>query len=246
MRPDFDSLSPANGGEGGLVGRHSNELALLRLLQLASPSLPVGAYSYSEGLEYAVHAQWVRDVPTLHAWLRDGLLDGAAQLEAAVAVRVYDAYVRADAKDVESWDDWLTAARETDELRAQSHDMGRALLRLLADLVPPLPTARAWLARSANFATVFAMTGAHWAIPREATVAAYLQSWVGNLVGAGVKLVPLGQTAGQQLLVDLQPVVLQATASALCVADDDLGVANCGLTLASMAHETQYSRLFRS
>lgn len=241
---------PLPQGEGGGPARDMRadlfDLALLRLLQLASPSLPVGAYSYSEGLEYAVQARWVRDVPTLHAWLRDGLIDGAAQLEAAVVARVYDAYARGDLETVARWDDWLTAARETEELRAQSLDMGRALLRLLADLVPPVPTARAWLARSCNFATVFAMAGAHWTIAREATVAAYLQSWVGNLVGAGVKLIPLGQTAGQQMLLDLQPVVLQATSSASGAADEDLGVANCGLTLASMAHETQYSRLFRS
>lgn len=228
------------------IAASADTSALLRLLQLASPTLPVGAYSYSEGLEYAVHSGWVRDAHGLHEWLRDGLIEGAAQLEAAIVVRVYDAYARGETDWIERWDDWLTAARETEELRAQSHDMGRALLRLLADLSPPLPEARAWLARRCNFATAFAMAGAHWAIAREATVAAYLQSWVGNLVGAGVKLIPLGQTAGQQLLLDLQPALLQATSLALGVADDDLGVANCGLALASMAHETQYSRLFRS
>ncbi|MFP5348320.1 MAG: urease accessory protein UreF [Gammaproteobacteria bacterium] len=219
---------------------------LLRLLQLASPSLPVGAYSYSEGLEYAVHAGWVRDAQSLQTWLRDGLLDGAAQLEAAIVARVHDAYVGGETNGSERWDDWLSAARETEELRAQSHDMGRALLRLLADLSPPLPVARAWLARSCNFATAFAMAGAQWGIAREATVVAYLQSWVANLASAGVKLIPLGQTAGQQLLLELQPTVLQAVSLALAASDDDLGVANCGLALASMAHETQYSRLFRS
>lgn len=221
-------------------------LMVLRLLQLASPALPVGAYSYSEGLEHAVHAGWVRDAPSLQTWLRAGLIDGAAQLEAAIVVRVHDTYANGDASGIERWDDWLSAARETAELRSQSHDMGRALLRLLADLAPPLPVARTWLARSCNFATAFAMAGAHWGITREATVAAYLQSWVANLASAGVKLIPLGQTAGQQLLLELQPIMLQAASLALTTSDDHLGVANCGLALASMAHETQYSRLFRS
>jgi urease accessory protein len=220
--------------------------ALLRLLQLASPSLPVGAYSYSEGLEYAVHAGWVRNACELREWLHDALTDGAAQLEAAVLVRAIDVLSRGDFEAAKRWDDWLTATRETEELRAQSWDMGRALMRLLGDLSPPAPDAAAWLARSCNFVTAFAIAARHWRIAREATVLAYLQSWVSNLVGAGVKLIPLGQTAGQQLLWDLQPSVVLAAAQAVGVSDDDLGVANWGLAHASMAHETQYSRLFRS
>jgi urease accessory protein len=223
-----------------------NPPALLRLLQLASPALPVGAYSYSEGIEYAVQAGWVRDAGSLRTWLRDGLLDGTAQVEAAVLVRVHDACARGDRIAAERWDDWLTATRETEELRAQSLDMGRALMRLLADLSPPVPGARDWLARPCNFATAFALAGAHWAIAREALVAAFLHGWAANLVSAGVKLIPLGQTAGQQLLWDLQETIAQAAAVAAAVADDDLGAANWGLALASMAHETQYSRLFRS
>jgi urease accessory protein len=219
---------------------------LVRLLQLASPALPVGAYSYSEGLEYAVHAGWVQDAPGLKEWLRDGLLEGSARLEAAVLVRVYDAMRAGDRGWAERWDDWLTAARETEELRAQSHDMGRALLRLLAALAPGVPQAGAWLARPCNFASAFAIAAAHWGIPRAAAVTAYLQCWVSNLVGAGVKLIPLGQTAGQQVLWDLQDAVREAAELAAGVADDELGAANWGLALASMAHETQYSRLFRS
>lgn len=219
---------------------------LVRLLQLASPALPVGAYSYSEGLEYAVHAGWVQDAHGLQEWLHDGLLEGSARLEAAVLVRVYDATRAGDRGWAERWDDWLTAARESEELRAQSHEMGRALLRLLADLAPGVPQARTWLARSCNFASAFALAAANWGIPRASAVTAYLQCWVSNLVSAGVKLIPLGQTAGQQLLWDLQEPVRAAAALAAGVADDDLGVANWGLALASMAHETQYSRLFRS
>lgn len=219
---------------------------LVRLLQLASPALPVGAYSYSEGLEYAVHAGWVQDARGLKQWLHDGLREGSARLEAAVLVRVYDATCCGDCAWAERWDDWLTAARESEELRAQSHDMGRALLRLLADLDPGVPQARAWLARPCNFASAFAIAAASWRIPRAAAVTAYLQCWASNLVSAGVKLIPLGQTAGQQLLWDLQEPLLAAAECAAGVADDDLGVASWGLALASMAHESQYSRLFRS
>jgi urease accessory protein len=219
---------------------------LLRLLQIASPSLPVGAYSYSEGLESAVHAGTVRDAGTLRVWIEDGLEYGAARLEAAILVRVYDAWRRGRLEQVQTWDRWLGAARESEELRNQSLDMGRALLRLLKDLDPPLPNVAALFAAPCNFASVFGVATAHWEIGRTAAVAAYLQSWVANLVSAGVKLVPLGQTAGQQLLWDLQEPIVRASQAAAHVADEDLGVGNWGLALAGMAHETQYSRLFRS
>ncbi|HLD14315.1 MAG TPA: urease accessory protein UreF [Burkholderiales bacterium] len=220
--------------------------ALLRLLQLASPALPVGAYSYSEGLEYAVHAGWVRDAHDLRDWLHHGLLEGAAQLEAAVLVRVYDAWRGDDLDRLRNWDDWLSATRESEELRNQSLDMGRALLRLLKDLEPPLPHVAELFAAACNFATAFGIAAVHWGIAREDATTAYLQSWMANLVGAGVKLIPLGQTAGQQLLWDLQDDVVRAAQTARQIADEELGASNWGLTLASMAHETQYSRLFRS
>ncbi len=219
---------------------------LLGLLQLASPSLPVGAYSYSEGLEYAVYAGAVKDVVDLRGWIEDGLLAGTAKLEAAVLARVYRERRHGDRKLVAHWDAWLTVTRESEELRAQSHDMGRALLRLLRDLEPGLPDADRFLARPCNFATAFALAGVHWTIPCEQAVMGYLQSAAANLVGAGVKLIPLGQTAGQQLLWDLHATIVQATHAALTVSDEDLGVGNWGLALASMAHETQYTRLFRS
>lgn len=220
--------------------------ALLRLLQLASPALPVGAYSYSEGLEYAVHAGWVRNARDLRDWLGHGVLDGAAQLEAAVLVRAYDAWRADDLDRLRGWDDWLGATRESEELRNQSRDMGRALLRLLKDLEPPLPHMAELFAVPCHFATAFAIAAAHWGLSRADAVTAYLQSWVANLAGAGVKLIPLGQTAGQQLLWDLQADVSHAAHTAQCLADEELGVSNWGLALASMAHETQYSRLFRS
>lgn len=223
-----------------------DERALLRLMQLASPALPVGAYSYSEGLEYAVHAAVVNDAASLRAWIEDGLAFGAGQLEAAVMVRVYDAWQKHDLALVQHWDRWLTAARDSEELRNQSLDMGRALLRLLKDLEPPLPQVATLFAAPCNFASAFGIAGTHWGIARESLLAAYLQAWVANLVSAGVKLIPLGQTAGQQLVWDLQDAVAQCAQRASVVGDEDLGVGNWGATLASMGHEVQYMRMFRS
>jgi urease accessory protein len=220
--------------------------ALLRLLQLASPSLPVGAYSYSEGLEYAVDNGAVRDEASLREWIEDALRDGSAGLEAAVLVRVFAAGQAGDLATLQRWNAWLTAARESEEVRLQNLDMGRALLKLLAEINPPPRCIAELLASPCNFAVAFAVAAAHWGIPCDATTVGYLQTWAANLIGAGIKLIPLGQTAGQRLLWDLQETIEETARNATKVADDDLGVSNWGQALASMRHETQYSRLFRS
>jgi urease accessory protein len=220
--------------------------ALLRLLQLASPSLPVGAYSYSEGLEYAVEQRAVADAATLRRWLEDALHYGGVRVEAAVLVRTYDARIADDGDAVRHWNEWLTAARESEELRLQNHEMGRALLKLLAELEPPPKSISSLLSQPCNFAVVFAIAAAHWNIVRDAAVIGYLQTWTANMINAGVKLIPLGQTAGQRLLWDLQSTIEGTARAAATVADGDLAVSNWGQALASMRHETQYSRLFRS
>lgn len=219
---------------------------LLRLLQLASATLPVGAYSYSEGLEWWVQRDRITTADHLTHWLTQELQAGAIRLEGAVLVRAYQASQQADWAAVAHWNAWLTATRETAELRQQSWQMGRSLLRLWQDLAPDAPRPNLAATVEWNFAIAFGLVAADWDIPLAAALLGYLQSWVANQVSAGVKLIPLGQTAGQRLLLTLQSPVEQATAAILQLADDDLASCSWGLTLASMAHETQYSRLFRS
>lgn len=225
---------------------NSNDCSLLRLLQLASPSLPVGAYSYSEGLEYAVEAGWVTSAAALRDWLEDGLHAGSVQIEAAVMVRAWRAWQAGDMDCARRWDEWLTASRESEELRTQSRDMGRALLRLLPRLETGDTTLAALGAWDGNFACAFGIAAAHWSITPRAAVLAYLQSWAANLISAGIKLIPLGQTAGQQLLCDLEPALTRAADEVMHLEDDELASGGFGMTLASLAHETQYTRLFRS
>lgn len=224
--------------------RIPNNAALLRLLQLASPSLPVGAYSYSEGIEFAVEQGAITDSQSLRIWLEDALQQGGARVEATILVRAYDA--SRDPAKIRYWNAWLTAARESEELRLQNLEMGRSLLRLLAELSPRLPGVDQFLTAPCNFVVAFALAAANWRIAKRDAVVAYLHTWVANLVGAGVKLIPLGQTAGQKLLWELQRPIEQTADAALIVSDDDLAVGNWGQALASMRHETQYSRLFRS
>ncbi|MBE9181960.1 urease accessory protein UreF [Oculatella sp. LEGE 06141] len=224
----------------------STPQALLRLLQLVSPALPVGAYSYSEGLETVVQTGTVGDASTLERWLIQELRWGAIRLEAAVVTRVYDCVDSGDVEALTRWNQWLSAMRETEEMRSQSWQMGRSLTRLLQSLEPELRPAIAACGEPCNFAIAFSLAAAHWQINREVTVLAYLHSWVSNLVNAGVRLIPLGQTQGQQVLLNVYPQTIETVQAVLVIPDDELYCCSWGVAIASMNHETLYSRLFRS
>ena len=222
---------------------HSHFLAIL---QLASPALPVGAYSYSEGLEILIENGTITNVENLKHWLKFELVYGSIRLDAAVMVRGFHAVKNDDLEALKRWNLWLSAARDTEELRAASWQMGRSLMQLLGKLEPEiLPVVNA-VGYPGNYAIAFAIACAHWDINIQAALLAYLHSWANNLITAGIKLIPLGQTAGQVLLLGLQPLLTTTVGEILTMADDDLGCCNWGLSLASMQHETQYTRLFRS
>ncbi|MBW4477668.1 MAG: urease accessory protein UreF [Tolypothrix brevis GSE-NOS-MK-07-07A] len=219
---------------------------LLCLLQLASPGLPVGAYSYSEGLETLVENNIINHQESLQHWLEAELRYGAIRLEAAVMVRAYNCVKMNDLEALSRWNMWLSAVRETEELRNSSLQMGRSLIQLFAKLEPQSKITADSVGNYCNYAIAFGIAAADWDINIQAAILGYLHSWVSNLITAGVKLIPLGQTAGQLLLVKLQPLINDATASILALEDDNLSCCSWGLSLASMAHETQYTRLFRS
>lgn len=230
----------------------SNSHALLYLLQLASPALPVGAYSYSEGLETLVDNGTINNKQSLKHWLEQELRYGAIRLEAGVMVRAYKSAQQNNLEALNYWNHWLSAARETEELREQSWQMGRSLMQLLLKMPPQNPELSSLqplvdaVGSPCNFAIAFGVAAAYWQIAAEAALLGYLHSWSLNLITAGVKLIPLGQTAGQQLLIELQHNLICAATQILALRDDDLNSCNWGLVLASMLHETQYTRLFRS
>lgn len=214
---------------------------LTKLLQLASPALPVGAYSYSEGLETLVQSGVIPDAASLEQWIMRELNYGAVRFEAAIMVRSHRATAAQHFDQVRYWNQWLTAARETEELRSQSLQMGGSLLRLFRSLhSEPLPN----FPDGCNFAIAFGLVAAIWEIDESAALLAYLHSWATNVVSAGVKLIPLGQTVGQQLLFKLGEEMGKCAIADLT--DDHLETCGWGLSIASMAHETLYSRLFRS
>lgn len=222
--------------------------ALLHLLQLSSPSLPIGAYSYSQGLEAAIEGGRVTNEAAARAWIAQALHEVVARFEAPIFARLVDAFAARDAAAVALWTERFVAARDTSEFRAETIQMGYSLGKLAADLQlgdaellailqaqaeVPLPTALA-------FATVVLQ------VPREAAILGMLFAWAENQVLACVKTVPLGQVAGQRMLLSLRPELEQAAAVAQTLADEELSNWSPGLSLLSMQHEVQYSRIYRS
>lgn len=221
---------------------------ILKLLQLSSSALPLGAYSYSEGLETAIEQHWMPTEAELKQWLQQELSQGAIRLETALMVRGYRGWITEDLDRLQYWNQWASAVKESAELREQSWQMGNTLSRLLIalDPDPALKDGLTALGNPCNSAIAFGIGAAHWQIEESAAVLGYLHSWATNLINAGVKLIPLGQTTGQQLLLQLHPEIETAASTVLDLADDDLYSCSWGVGLASMQHETQYSRLFRS
>ena len=215
--------------------------ARLRLYQLVSPALPVGAFSYAEGLEVLVQGGLLLDVGAVQRWLEAELQRGTVRLEAAALPQLMahlNDWRRAELQDL---DGWLLAQREAPELRAQIRQMGGSLLQLLADLGWPLPepTALAWPA-------AFAWAGCCLQITPPELVEAFLYGWAANQLSAAVRLVPLGPTEAQKLQLQLAPLIA-AEAQLLAEADPAaLWSGGVGAGLAQLAQAELYSRLFRS
>jgi urease accessory protein len=225
-----------------------SSLALVRLLQLASPALPIGAYSYSQGLEWAVAHGEVSDAATAVIWIGDLLELVVAPGEAAVLARVLEALERENWPRATAWNEWFRASRETAELRAETEQMGASLVRLAADLDVLAPAARAAAATMApiTLPAAFALAARGFEISADATLIAYLWSWLENQTLAAMKTVPLGQVAGQRMLTGLGARLPAAAAVARSIAEEDMTTFAPGLAIASSRHETQYTRLFRS
>jgi len=223
-------------------------LSLVRLLQLASPTLPIGAYSYSQGLERVIEDGVVRDAASAQAWIGDLLELVVARGEAPIAWRLLKAAEGCDWRLFASWNDWFRASRETAELRAETEQMGGSLAKLASDLqlldAPPSELSDAL--SPITLPAAFALAAHGFGISSQAALTAYVWAWLENQVLAAMKLVPLGQVAGQRLLMALGAMIPGVVANSMATVDDDLSTFAPGLALASARHETQYTRLFRS
>lgn len=221
------------------------DLSLLRLLQLTSPALPIGAYNFSQGLEWAVEAGWVRDETGLLCWCRGLLHQSIGTLDVPVLLRLRSAFDDEDLARAHDWSARLMAARETAELRAEERHLARALTKVLTEL--RVPGAADWLGRTdATHAALFALAARHGEVPPQAMALGYLWAWCENQVLAALKLMPLGQSAGQRVLDALLREIPTVVARAAALADEDVGTGAPRAAMGSAWHETQYSRLFRS
>lgn len=222
--------------------------ALLNLLQFASPALPIGAYSYSQGLEAALENGAVHDAATARGWIAAHLGQVVALWEAPLCWRLMQAFAARDAAAVQLWSERFIASRDTSEFRAETIQMGYSLTKLVAELgiadgaLLDLLQAQPEVALPMAYACAVAAL----AIPPEAALLAMLFAWTENQVLVCVKSVPLGQVAGQRLLLSLQPEVAAAATLARTLADAEMSNWAPGLSLLSMRHEVQYSRLYRS
>ena len=220
-------------------------LALLKLLQLSSPALPVGAFAFSQGLESAVALGWINDEAESRAWLLGTLEEGLARLDLPVLARLHRAFSAGDEIAVRRWSKVLLASRESRERRLEDEQLGRALGRLLTDQGLSRP-GRLVHDDDAPFASWFALASVTFGIPIAETLLGFAFSWAESQVGALSRLVPLGQLAAQRVLSVVGGSIPEAVSFALGLPDDELGSCLPGLAMASALHETQYTRLFLS
>jgi urease accessory protein len=221
----------------------ATDASLLQLIWLASPALPVGGFSYSEGLEAAVDRGLVHDEASGACWLADQLHLALARSDLAIIGRAITAWRDDDIAEVTRLNDWILHTRETAEFRQQTEQMGRSLVEWLKSVQPSL-AARA--TAQFTYPIAFALAAsATTASPRDCLLA-FAFGWAENMMQAAIKSVPLGQSAGQRILLRLAGEIPAAVDKALALRDDERQAFSPMLAILSAQHETQYSRLFRS
>lgn len=227
------------------------DAGLLRLLTWLSPSFPVGAFSYSHGVEYAVETGLVRDAESLLEWIGTIVAAGSGRVDAALFLAAHDAVNQRD-ETLMTWAlEYGDALRATREFGVEAEGQGRAFVEAVVKSWPA--AGLSWMADHARRlerpivypVAVGTAAGAHGLPVRDALVG-YLHAFAANLVSAGVRLVPLGQSDGLRVLAGLESLILDAATAALETPREDIGAATVMADWASASHETQYTRLFRS
>lgn len=219
--------------------------SLLALLHISSPALPVGAFAYSQGLEYALDHGWCNNKDDVQSWIENNLIHGLGQLDLPVFLRLYDAWMNNDVPMIQHWNQTLLAFRESKELYLEDTQVGSAygMWHLGQDKnresyleLCPQPSVVAM----SSLASVLTN------IDKQTALLGFTWSWCENQIACASKAMPMGQTDGQQILQSLIPKITQVCEQAALIKDDEIGTGLMGLALASSLHEQQYSRLFRS
>ncbi len=228
----------------------------LASFRLASPALPIGGFSYSQGLETAIDRGWIHDESSALGWIKDCLNLNIGGFEAPMLFAMIDALESSELPRLVELNDWYLASRESNELLAETLQMGYSMYKLLQDdlQLPDSPQGVRWTALSRlidaeeqlSLPLGWALAASSFEISAPAAVAAYLWAWAENQVMAAMKCIPLGQQSGQRMLKALIPVLDHATGQARTLPEHQWSNGAPGFALASTWHETQYSRMFRS
>ena len=244
----MDILMPSQVAKSVIKKSQSDAIKLNRLLQLCSANLPVGGFSFSQGLEYAVEMGWLTCPETTASWITINLEESIAQTDLAILKRLFGALTALDFADFEYWNNHLIACRESHELLMADLAMGKALIRLIKQLDAIDISAYQTIIefKEVSFVSAFALCAYVFDLDLTSAQSGYCWTYIDNQVAAATKLVPLGQTQAQNLLFDLTENTQGLIEKANDLDDDDIGASLPHLAMASAWHETQYSRLFRS
>ena len=234
-----------------------NAASILSLLHISSPALPVGAFAYSQGLEYALDAGWCKNREDVQAWIEENLKYGLGQLDLPVFLRMYNAWKDKDETAIQYWNETLLAFRESKELYLEDIQVGSAYAQWHLGQEKGQgqgeehnkTIGRSSYIEMLEKPTVVAMSSLASVlsdIDAQTALLGFIWSWCENQIASASKAMPMGQTDGQRILQSLIPKIVEICEQANHIADDEIGTGLMGVAMASSLHEQQYSRLFRS
>ena len=224
---------------------NTNDLSLLKLMNLMSPTLPIGGFTYSQGIEKAIESNWITDFESAKRWLESQLLINLKFTDLPILMRLYKSVNSKNYKRVTYWSNFLLACRETMELRDEENNRGRSLAKLIESLEKD--QAKEWSEiLKTNHLLGYAFLSNVWNISFKKLLLGYSWSWLENQVAASVKIIPLGQTDGQKLLNEIIKKIPNVVKEAEIINDNEIGISQPAFIIASCLHETQYTRIYRS
>lgn len=224
---------------------NTNDLSLLKLMNLMSPTLPIGGFTYSQGIEKAIESNWITDFESAKKWLESQLLINLKFTDLPILLRLYKSVGSKNYKRATYWSNFLLACRETMELRDEENNRGRSLAKLIESLEKD--QAKEWSEiLKTNHLLGYAFLSNVWNISIKKLLLGYSWSWLENQVAATVKIIPLGQTDGQKLLNEIIKKIPNVVEEVEIINDNEIGISQPAFVIASCLHETQYTRIYRS